>query len=71
VDNLSFEVQKGQIFGIAGPNGAGKSTVYNLITGYHSYEGKIEFDGHSPTHRQMKRDTLSLRPLRLCGEHNI
>lgn len=45
VDDLSFEVQKGQIFGIAGPNGAGKSTVYNLITGFYSYEGKIEFDG--------------------------
>jgi branched-chain amino acid transport system ATP-binding protein len=45
VDNLSFEVQEGQIFGIAGPNGAGKSTVYNLITGYYSYEGKIEFNG--------------------------
>jgi len=49
VDNLSFEVQKGQIFGIAGPNGAGKSTVYNLITGFHSYEGKIEFDGRNIT----------------------
>jgi branched-chain amino acid transport system ATP-binding protein len=49
VDNLSFEVQKGQIFGIAGPNGAGKSTVYNLITGFHKYEGKIEFDGRNIT----------------------
>ncbi len=49
VDNLSFAVQKGQIFGIAGPNGAGKSTVYNLITGYYSYEGRIEFDGRDIT----------------------
>lgn len=49
VDNLSFEVQKGQIFGIAGPNGAGKSTVYNLITGFYSYEGKIEFNGRNIT----------------------
>ena len=49
VNNLSFEVKKGQIYGIAGPNGAGKSTVYNLITGNYSYEGKIEFDGHDIT----------------------
>jgi len=49
VDELSFEVQKGQIFGIAGPNGAGKSTVYNLITGFYSYEGTIEFDGRNIT----------------------
>lgn len=45
VDDLSFKVEKGRIFGIAGPNGAGKSTVYNLITGHYSYEGEITFEG--------------------------
>ena len=49
VDDLSFKVQQGQIFGIAGPNGAGKSTVYNLITGFYSYEGRIRFDGRDIT----------------------
>jgi len=49
VNNLSFEVKKGQIYGIAGPNGAGKSTVYNLITGNYGYEGKIKFDGRDIT----------------------
>jgi branched-chain amino acid transport system ATP-binding protein len=57
VDNLSFEVQKGQIYGIAGPNGAGKSTVYNLITGFYPYEGKIEYDG---------RDITGLPPYRIA-----
>lgn len=47
VNDLSFEVQDGQIFGIAGPNGAGKSTVYNLITGFYAYEGAIEFMGRN------------------------
>ncbi len=34
VDDLSFEVQKGQIYGFLGPNGAGKTTTMNMITGY-------------------------------------
>jgi branched-chain amino acid transport system ATP-binding protein len=57
VDNLSFEVQEGQVYGIAGPNGAGKSTVYNLITGFYPFEGKIEFNG---------RDITGLPPYRIA-----
>lgn len=34
VDNLTFTVEKGQIYGFLGPNGAGKSTTMNIITGY-------------------------------------
>jgi len=59
VNNLSFEVEAGQIFGIAGPNGAGKSTLYNLITGNYSYEGKVMLDGEDisglPPHRIARR----------------
>ncbi|NNL76893.1 MAG: ATP-binding cassette domain-containing protein, partial [Desulfobacterales bacterium] len=57
VNDLSFEVQEGQIFGIAGPNGAGKSTVFNLITGFYNFEGKIEFDG---------RDITGMPPYRIA-----
>ena len=34
VDNISFEVKKGEITGFLGPNGAGKSTTMKMITGY-------------------------------------
>jgi branched-chain amino acid transport system ATP-binding protein len=35
VRDLSFKVEKGQIFGLIGPNGAGKTTVFNLINGFY------------------------------------
>ena len=49
VSRVSFEVRKGQIFGIAGPNGSGKSTLFNIITGvpFSATSGAVWFDGHS------------------------
>ncbi|MDD5803867.1 MAG: ABC transporter ATP-binding protein [Clostridia bacterium] len=47
VDHLSFEIEKGKIYGFLGPNGAGKSTTMNMITGYiASTEGTVIIDGH-------------------------
>ena len=47
VRDLSFRVEKGQIFGLIGPNGAGKTTVFNMINGFYPpssgdvlYQGK-------------------------------
>ncbi|MCI2046831.1 MAG: ABC transporter ATP-binding protein [Faecalibacterium sp.] len=47
VDDLSFSVNEGQIYGLLGPNGAGKSTTMNMITGYLSPSaGTVLVDGH-------------------------
>ena len=47
VNHLSFEIEKGKIYGFLGPNGAGKSTTMNMITGYiASTEGTVVIDGH-------------------------
>jgi len=45
VDDVSFEVGEGEIYGIAGPNGAGKTTLFNLITGipYHADAGEVRY----------------------------
>ena len=47
VENLSFTVETGQVYGFLGPNGAGKSTTMNMITGCISAtDGQVLIDGH-------------------------
>lgn len=47
VDDLSFTVEDGQIYGLLGPNGAGKSTIMNILTGYLSAtSGQVIIAGH-------------------------
>ncbi len=46
VNNLSFDVKRGEIFGLIGPNGAGKTTVFNCITQFYKpTSGKVYYRG--------------------------
>ena len=47
VNDLSFEIDEGHVYGFLGPNGAGKSTTMNIMTGYlGATEGQVLIDGH-------------------------
>jgi len=59
VDNLSFSVTKGEIFGFLGPNGAGKSTTLSAITTLISYDkGEITING-----LDVKKDRMEIKQL--------
>lgn len=46
VNNVSMNVEQGEVFALVGPNGAGKSTVFNLLSRFYTpAEGSITFDG--------------------------
>ena len=56
VDDVDFEIRRGEIVGLIGPNGAGKSTLFNCITGAMEPEaGNIRFDGDDITARPEHR----------------
>ncbi len=50
LSDVSFDVQRGELFAIIGPNGAGKSSVFNCLNGvYRPQQGAIRFDGEEIT----------------------
>ncbi|MCZ7561711.1 MAG: ABC transporter ATP-binding protein [Burkholderiaceae bacterium] len=50
VSDVSFDVQRGEVFTLIGPNGAGKTTVFNLISRFYSAtSGSIDFEGRRLT----------------------
>jgi len=55
VDNISFEVKKGEILGFLGPNGAGKTTTYRILTGYlHATSGTIKVKDYDIHEHQLE-----------------
>lgn len=51
LENISFDIRRGEVRAIIGPNGAGKSSMLNVINGfYHPQEGEIWFDGKLRQH---------------------
>ena len=57
LNELSFDVEEGQICGLIGPNGAGKTTLFNVVSRiYDPTEGSVVFDGH---------DLLAMAPHRI------
>ena len=60
VNNVSFEVEQGEILGLIGPNGSGKSTIFNMLSGtFPPSAGSILFDGSEiaglPPHKIINR----------------
>ena len=53
LDQVSFSLRQGEIFGLIGPNGAGKTTCFNAMTGvYRPTTGQIRFQGRPITQRK-------------------
>ena len=82
LNQVSFHVNRGEIFGILGPNGSGKTTLFNLILGILPIDnGKITINGEAinsfPVHVRCKNYKISYVPqnsaclLNLSVESNI
>lgn len=70
VDNVTTQVNQGELFGLIGPNGAGKTTLFNLISGFTPpSSGEVRFKGepitglsaHKIAHKGMSRTFQNLR----------
>lgn len=68
LDNISFEIKEGDIFGLIGPNGAGKSTLISIMTGLiKSNGGEITIGGYSIEKEHLKaKELIGLVPQELA-----
>jgi branched-chain amino acid transport system ATP-binding protein len=73
LDDISFQVDKGEIVGLIGPNGSGKTTFFNVITGFLKPDsGTVKFKGenivrlapHRVVHKGISRTFQVVRPFR-------
>lgn len=77
MDDLTFSVEKGQIYGIIGPNGAGKTTAFNCITGiYKPEKGQIiwkgeDIAGKHPCDIAGKGIVRTFQNIRLFGKMSV
>ncbi len=77
VDNLNFDINRGEILGLIGPNGSGKSTTINLVCGlFPVTEGSINFLGKdlaelSPDQRVSEGVTRTFQNIRLFNELTV
>lgn len=73
VDNISFTIEKGELFGLLGPNGAGKSTLIAMICGLTKIDqGEIIVNGHSITKEPvLAKEHIGLVPQEIALYENI
>lgn len=77
VDNVTFDINPGELFGLIGPNGAGKTTCFNLVTGvYKPTSGNILFKGKRingiPPHKVAKLGIArTFQNIRLFGALSV
>lgn len=77
VDQVSFQVNSGEIFGLIGPNGAGKTTVFNLITGLippsqgNVYVGDRPLTGLAPHHIAAQGVARTFQNIRLFKDLTV
>lgn len=70
LSNLSFNVTKGEVFGLIGPNGAGKSTLFNAITGFYRISsGDIFYEGEPISN--LKPFQIASKGIVRTFQHNI
>jgi ABC-2 type transport system ATP-binding protein len=68
VRGLSFEVERGEVFGLLGPNGAGKTTTVEILEGYRDRSaGDVRVLGHDPAERDRQLQQRVGIVLQSCG----